>query len=144
MTTTAPDPVCPLPTGRTDRTAWPVAGRLLDALTRRDFAGLGSCLDDHVTFRALVPPGLIELTGPDDVAARFTTWFGGEDAFEVVDASLGQVGDRIHLRWTVRMTPTGTEPARIAEQHVYARGSAQITSLDLLCSGFHHENGARS
>lgn len=140
-TTTAPDPVCVLPQDRPDRSPWPVAGRLLDALTRRDFAGIRDCLEDDVTFRALVPPGLVELDGSEDVVARFATWFGGADAFEVLDASLGQIGDRIHARWTVRMTPAAPGTARVAEQHVYTRGTDRITSVDLLCSGFHQENG---
>ncbi|RNL63789.1 nuclear transport factor 2 family protein [Nocardioides marmoriginsengisoli] len=127
------------------RSSWPVAGLLLDALTRRDFAGMRVCLDDRVRFRALTPPGLVELDTADDVIARFTTWFGGDDAFEVLDASVGQVGSRLYARWTVRLTPPGDPgAARIAEQHVYTRGQDRIESLDLLCSGFHHENGAAS
>lgn len=138
MTTTqATESVCTL---LQDRPGWPVAGILLDALTRRDFAAMGACFDDRIAFRALVPPGLIELDNAADVVARFTTWFGGEDTFEVLDASVGQVGSRLYARWKVRLTPVG-EPgaARVAEQHVYTRGEDTITSLDLLCSGFHAE-----
>ena len=143
MTTTqATDSVCVLPQ---DRPSWPVAGILLDALTRRDFAGMGACFDDQVAFRALLPRGPIELDNAADVVARFTTWFGGEDTFEVLDASVGQIGSRLYARWKVRMTPVGApEAARVAEQHVYTRGEDRITSLDLLCSGFHQENGALS
>lgn len=140
MTTTHALDTCSV---RQDRPSWPVAGILLDALTRRDFAGMGACFDERVAFRALVPPGLIELDTADDVVARFTTWFGGEDTFEVLDASVGQIGGRLYARWKVRMTPSGApENARVAEQHVYTRGEDKITALDLLCSGFHHENGA--
>lgn len=139
-TTNASESVCLIPE---DRSGWPVAGLLLDALTRRDFAGIGACLDEQVRFRALVPPGLIELDNAADVVARFTTWFGGEDTFEVLDASVGQVGSKLYARWTVRMTPVGAPAsARVAEQHVYTRGQDRIESLDLLCSGFHPENGA--
>lgn len=141
MTTTpATDSVCLLPQ---DRPSWPVAGILLDALTRRDFAAMAACFDEHVAFRALVPPGVIELDSADDVAARFAIWFGGDDTFEVLDASVGQIGSRLYARWKVRMAPAGApEAARVVEQHAYTRGEDRISSLDLMCSGFHEENGA--
>lgn len=104
-----------------------------------------ACLDEQVRFRALVPPGLIELDNATDVIARFSTWFGGEDTFEVLDASVGQIGSKLYARWKVRMTPPGApHAARVAEQHLYTRGQNRIESLDLLCSGFHDENGAAS
>jgi hypothetical protein len=126
---TAPDP------------AWPVAGHLLDALTRRDFAAFADCLEPGVRFRALVPPGPFALDRADDVAAKFTAWFGGPDRFEVVDASAGQIGDKVCLRWRIRMWPADAPgAARVVEQHVYLTGADQVATLDLLCSGFHAES----
>jgi hypothetical protein len=133
--TLAPAPTCSLVE---DRPAWPVAGLLLDALTRRDFAALQACLAPDVRFRALVPPGLLEFGDAPAVAAKFTAWFGGEDAFEVVDASVGQVGGKLYARWKVRMVAADGR-ARVAEQHVYTSGTHRIETLDLLCSGFHTE-----
>jgi hypothetical protein len=125
----------------TDRShVLPVAGLLLDALTRRDFDALQGCLDDQVRFRALVPRGAFELNGAAETATRFRTWFGGDDAFEVVAASLGRLGTRMYARWRVRMWPPGRpDQARTAEQHVFTTGNEQIATLDLLCSGFHAE-----
>jgi hypothetical protein len=118
---------------------WPVVGLLLDAVTRRDFAAIQDCLDDRVRFRALTPPGLIELDNAAAVAARFAIWFGGEDTFEVLDASVGQTGHKLYARWKVQLSPPDSpESARIAEQHVFTRGTDRIESLDLLCSGFQH------
>lgn len=140
-TSTAPD----LQVLPQDRPGWPVVGLLLDAITRRDFDALGTCLEGGVRFRALVPPGLIELDSATDVVAKFTAWFGGDDDFEVLDASIGQTGNRLYARWKVRMTPRGApENARVAEQHVFTRGEGRITDLDLMCSGFHAENGANA
>jgi hypothetical protein len=125
----------------TDRThARPVAGLLLDALTRRDFDALHACLDEHVRFRALVPSGAFELDGAADTAAKFGRWFGGDDEFEVADAAIGQLGQRRYARWRVRMWPPGQpDHARSAEQHVFTTGNDRIVTLDLLCSGFHAE-----
>jgi hypothetical protein len=120
--------------------AWPVAGLLLDALTRRDFDALQACLDERVRFRALVPSGAFERDGAADTAAKFRTWFGGADRFEVADAAIGQLGARMYARWRVRMWPPGRpSDVRVAEQHVFSTGQERIVTLDLLCSGFHAE-----
>ncbi|HEV7203452.1 MAG TPA: hypothetical protein VGN18_02515 [Jatrophihabitans sp.] len=124
-----------------ERTSWPVAGLLLDALTRRDFDALLDCLDPGVRFRALVPPGAFELTTATETVARFRRWFDGPDAFEVVDASVGRIGAKTYLRWQLRLEPADG-PARIVEQHAYTTGAERIETLDLLCSGFHLETGA--
>ena len=121
--------------GSRDNVGWPVAGLLLDALAQRDFDALSSCLATDVHFRGLIPRGPFDVVGPDDATAYFRRWFGGGDDFEVVDASIGQVGGKLYLRWRVRMqSPTGA--ARIAEQHVFATVSDRIDALDLVCSGF--------
>ena len=116
---------------------WPVAGLLLDALAHRDFATLVSCLAPDVRFRALVPPGPFELAGSAETARRFEKWFGGTDDFELVDRSIGQVRDRLYLRWRVQMR-SARDPGdvRVAEQHVFATAADRITAMDLLCSGF--------
>lgn len=120
--------------------AWLVAGRLLDALTRRDFASLGSCLEPDVRFRALVPPGPFELGTAAAVEAKFAGWFGGEDRFEVVDATASRIGTKVYLRWRIRMTPA-EGPSREAEQHLYLSGEDRVAAIDLLCSGFQADQG---
>lgn len=118
--------------------SWPVAGRLLDAITRRDFDALASCLTPDVRFRGLVPRGPIASDTAAETAARFRTWFGGEEEFEVVDASIGQIGTRLYLRWRIRMWPAADPGAeRLVEQHVFTTGVERVAALDLLCSGFH-------
>lgn len=121
--------------------SWAAAGLFLNAFTQRDLAALSSCLDPDVRFRALVPPGLVTTAGATDTARQFERWFGGADVFDVVDASIGQIGDRLYLRWRVRMqVPGHPEAARIVEQHAFATGGQRIHALDLLCSGFHPES----
>ncbi len=118
-------------------TSWPVAGLLLDALTRRDFDAMRALFAADVRFRGLIPPGPFELNTAADAAARFRTWFGGEDDFEVLDASVGQIGERFYARWRVRMNRPGSpNEGRVAEQHVFTTGADRIAALELLCSGF--------
>lgn len=121
-------------------TAWPIVGLLLDALTRRDFDSMQRLFADDVRFRALVPPGPFEFETAAAATAIFRAWFGGEDDFEVLDASLGQVGSRPYARWRVRMAPGGRPmESRIVEQHVFTTGTDRIDTLDLLCSGFQQD-----
>ncbi|MCX5043480.1 nuclear transport factor 2 family protein [Aldersonia sp. NBC_00410] len=118
---------------------WSIAGDFLAAFSRRDFAALTASLDPDVAFRALLPHGPLATTGADEVVNRLNTWFGGDDDFEILDASIGQVGQRMYLRWRIRMH-SADSGARIAEQHVFTRGEDRIVSLDLLCSGFQSES----
>ncbi|MFF2556446.1 nuclear transport factor 2 family protein [Nocardia sp. NPDC058058] len=130
MTTTAHTPET--------ETGWPVAGLLLEALTRRDFTALSACLTPDVRFRGLIPPGPFDTAGAAAAETRFRNWFGGTDAFEVLDATAGRLGDKLYLRWRVRMIDDAGQ-ARIAEQHVFATAGDHIGALDLLCSGWNPE-----
>lgn len=119
--------------------SWEVAGRFLDALVRRDFDALTECLDPHLRFRAMLPPGPLEIDSADAAVGRFRLWFGGKEPFEVIDASVGQVGARAYLRWRVRTHRADDPTICIVEQHAFADISGRITALDLLCSGFQPE-----
>ncbi|HEX3622611.1 MAG TPA: nuclear transport factor 2 family protein [Acidimicrobiales bacterium] len=116
---------------------WSVAGTFVEALGLRDFDTMAGCLDPSVRLRGLLPPGPFEVVGPGDVMARFRQWFGGPDVFKIVDATVGEVGPKLYLRWRVTMTPAWpSAPTRLAEQHVFATIDRSIVGLDLLCSGF--------
>jgi hypothetical protein len=116
---------------------WEVAGQFLDALARRNFPELESCLDTNVRFRALVPRGTLEANGAAQAIALFRRWFGEDDTFDVIDAAIGQVGPRLYLRWQVRTGSVGDPSSfRLVEQHAFATTRERIEALDLLCSGF--------
>jgi hypothetical protein len=71
-------------------------------------------------------------------------WFGGAADFELVDAAVGQVGGRLHLSWRVRVRPAPFgigDGWHVIEQQAYVDAGDTIGSLDLLCSGFHPEEG---
>lgn len=124
-------------------TSWPVGARLIDALTRRDFVDLAACFTSDVHLRAVLPRAVLELRSAREVAGKFEDWFGGSDAFQLLDASAGRIGPRQYLRWRIRMCSPGTAGGpRVVEQHVFTRGSELVESLDLLCSGFQPETDA--
>ena len=116
-----------------------VAGSLLEALAARDFDRVSASFEDAASLSALLPRGLCEWQGAAEIGAAFFGWFGDHDDFEVVDASVGQVGSRLQLRWRVRVRGARFDgETRVAEQHAYADTGAtgRIRSMVLLCSGF--------
>ncbi len=89
--------------------------------------------------RALLPRGFVEFNGAGEVIAAFTGWFGDVEAFELVDAAIGDIAGRALLRWRVRVIkPAKGEGWLVIEQQVLADivESGGIGQLDLLCSGF--------
>lgn len=133
-TTEAPQPVA----------RWSVGGVFLEAFANRDYQQLAATLSPDVRFRAMLPPGPMDWEGPATVAEVFSSWFGDAKDFELVDAAVGEVGGRLHLSWRVRVRPAPFgigDGWHVIEQHTYADAGDTIRSLDLLCSGFHAEEG---
>jgi hypothetical protein len=116
-----------------------VGGVFLEALATRDYEQMAATLSADVRFRAMLPPGPMDWNGADDVAGVFTSWFGEATDFELIDATVGEVGGRLHLSWRLRVRPAPFgigEGWHVIEQQVYADAAETIDSLDLLCSGF--------
>lgn len=118
---------------------WSMGGIFLEALATRDYEQMATTLGPAIRFRALLPPGPMEWEGPESVADAFRSWFGGADDFELVDATVGEVGGRLHLAWRIRVRPAPFgigEGWHVIEQQGYADTITSIETLDLLCSGF--------
>jgi hypothetical protein len=123
---------------------WSAGGVFLEALANRDYARMAATLGSGVRLRAMLPPGPMDWEGPDAVSGVFSSWFGGAEDFELVDATVGEVGGRLHLSWRLRLRPAPFgigEGWHVIEQQAYADAGDTIESLDLLCSGFHREPG---
>lgn len=124
---------------------WSVGGVFLEALASRDYTRMADTLGPTVRFRAMLPPGPMDWTGPDQVAGAFSSWFGDADEFELVDATVGEVGGRLHLSWRLRVRPAPFgigDGWHVIEQQAYADAVDTIEAIDLLCSGFHAEKNA--
>ena len=118
---------------------WSVGGSFLEALAVRDYERMATTLGQDIRFRALLPPGPQQWQGAPLVAEAFRSWFGDADDFELVDATVGEVGGRLHLSWRIRLRPAPFgigEGWHVIEQQAYADATDSIQSLDLLCSGF--------
>jgi hypothetical protein len=109
---------------------------LVQALAGRDFDRLGGTLAPDVRMRALIPPGPVEVHGAQEVAARFSSWFGASERLELVQSSSDALSDRLHLSYRLRVKRPG-DPWTVIEQHLFCTlDNGHITALDLVCSGF--------
>jgi hypothetical protein len=121
-----------------------LADLFLRGLAAQDFTQLGDALAPSAHFRALVPPGLKEWEGASQIADVFAHWFGDTEDFELLDATAGEVGDRLHLCWRLRLRATRLGPGWFTvEQQAYADADdeGRISRLDLLCTGYRPERG---
>ncbi|MGH9296890.1 MAG: nuclear transport factor 2 family protein [Acidimicrobiales bacterium] len=121
-----------------------VAGEFLEALANQDFERLGSALSDDVRMRGLLPSGSFEWTGTDTAKSLFARWFGNTQQFELVDAVVGDVGQRLYLRWRLRLQAERLGAGwHVVEQQAYADtdDSDRIRNLSILCSGYCAERG---
>jgi hypothetical protein len=120
--------------------AFSVAGAFLEALAGQEFDLLATTLAPDVAASALTPGGLRSWVGRATLADQFAAWFGAPD-FELVDAVVGEVGPRLHLRWRVRTVRQPGAGWSVVEQQAYVDTDAtgHIATLSLLCSGFQAE-----
>ena len=119
------------------------AGRFIDGFAARDLDVVAGTLADDVRFRALLPGRVLDLAGREAFRATLDTWFGSADHWELVEAVLGEVAGRIHLRWRLRLTRPDLGPGVfVVEQQVYADAGSDGTLRDvaLLCTGFRPES----
>jgi SnoaL-like domain len=119
-----------------------LAGSFLEGLAAQDFARLGDALTADVRLRALLPRGLREWTGAETIADVFASWFGDAEDFDLVEATVGEVGGRLHLHWRLRLRLQRLGSGWFTvEQQAYAdtADSGRIARLDLLCTGYRPE-----
>jgi hypothetical protein len=118
------------------------AGSFLERLAVQDFAGLGDALTADVRLRALLPGGFKEWAGAEAVAGRFARWFGDTEEYELVSATIGEVGGRLHLHWRLRLRAERLGAGWFTvEQQAYADtgDGGRIARLDVLCTGYRPE-----
>src|SRR5262249_19113263 len=119
------------------------AGLFLEKLVAGDFAQLAAALEPDAKLGALLPRGFVEWQGSDAFCGAFNGFFGGMDEYEMIDASVGQVGARLQMRWRLHVRGGRLGPTDfLVEQHCYADAgpSGRIQSMVLVCSGFCREH----
>jgi hypothetical protein len=116
-----------------------LGGVFLDSIAARDFVRLAAALTPDVTMQALVPSGLRELTGRNAVCTAFAGWFDDLTDYQMQEAILAEVADRLLLQWRIRVRAGRLGDGWfLVEQHAFAESAAdgRIDRLRLLCSGY--------
>jgi hypothetical protein len=109
---------------------------LVAALAQRDFPRLADTLAPDVRMRALLPPGPVEVSGAEAAAAKFSSWFGDAEEFELIRSGHDTVADRVHVFYRLRVKKPG-DVRKIVEQHLLcAFDDEGINAIDLVCTGF--------
>lgn len=113
----------------------PVAAQVAADIARRDPQRLSAALTETVRLRALLPGGLIEARGRENVAALLCALFSDFGTVRVVESAGEPVADKllIHYRLHVasaaqRWVCTQTAVCRLLD--------GRLAVVDLLCSGF--------
>ena len=133
------------PTGHGAATAAPrpaLAAAFLQGLADQDFARSAA--------RSPLTPGSAPCcrgacgNGPaaEAIAGQFARWFGDTEDFELVEATLGDVGGRLQLRWRLRLRAERLGAGWFTvEQQAYADAGedGRIARLDLVCTGYRPE-----
>jgi hypothetical protein len=108
----------------------------LSALSSRDFGRFAHCLSPSAHARLLLPRGLEERSGREEIARRFEGWFASATEFEVLDTHREQVGPRTRLDWRFRMIRDGKTREMLEQVAFIDVGPDGISKIDLMCSGF--------
>jgi hypothetical protein len=74
-----------------------IADVFIGHLASRDFTQLATLFEPDVSFSALLPDGLREWHGPEQVMTAFVGWFGRVDECEILEAAVDHVGPRLQL-----------------------------------------------
>jgi hypothetical protein len=115
---------------------------LIAALAECDFPRLAGTLTPDVRMRALIPPGLVEISGAEAAATKFLSWFGDAEEFELIHSGSEMVADRLHVSYRLRVKKPGNVP-KLVEQHLLcAVDGERINALDLVCTGFRPDEDA--
>ncbi len=112
--------------------------RFARALAARDADALCAVLADQVDFQALTP-GRHWQAGTPGQAVReiiLAKWFGeGDDITDLCSVMSGQVLDRQHVAYRVRVRRSGRDYL-VEQQAYYLTEGPRITWMRVLCSGY--------
>jgi hypothetical protein len=108
-----------------------VGASFLQALRRRDFEALASCLHPRVQLRALHPGSVAVRRGGTAVAECFRAWLSEGESADVVRAETWEVAGRLVLAYRLRLDLDGvvTEVEQVLHCDVLDQ---RLAAIDLL------------
>jgi hypothetical protein len=90
---------------------------------------------DDVHLRALLPSGLVDLTGRAELLAEFDRWFGTLDSVCLIHTSSEAVGEQLLMSYRLELAK-GDQRWVCTQTAVCQLKEHRVATLDLLCSGF--------
>jgi hypothetical protein len=114
----------------------PRSAALATAVAERDLERLDGELTDDVRLRALLPGGLIEVHGREQVVGTFREWFGDFATIVLDDTAGDEVGDRLLVHYRLLFD---TEEGRKVLTQTWVctvAGDRRLARIDLVCSGY--------
>jgi TusA-related sulfurtransferase len=118
--------------------------KFLELLAARDFERLSTTLTSDARARLLLPRGLEEYVGRDEIVRRIASWFGSASFFELISSSDEEIGLRQRLTWRFSVVRDGRTREVVEQVAFLDIGPDGIERIDLLCSGFQPEPGVAS
>jgi hypothetical protein len=112
--------------------------RFARALADKDDAAMCALLADRIDFQALTPGRHWQAATPGQVVEGIILghWFGdGADIEELCSVTTGQVADREHVAYRLRVRRSDVEYL-VEQQAYYSTDSTRITWMRVLCSGY--------
>jgi hypothetical protein len=112
--------------------------RFARALAHQDTDALCAVLADTVDFQALTPRRHWQASTGKQAAEEIIlgTWFdAGTQILELCSVSTGQVADREHVAYRMRVREAG-EDYLVEQQAYYRTEGPRIAWMRILCSGF--------
>ncbi len=114
-----------------------IGARFVEALSGRNWDGMGDLFKPVTEFRALVPSGVREAASGLDASGWFRKWFGNAESIELMVSTVEPLLDRIHIAYRLRVHKDRWY--RIEQQAFCTVAEDQIEKMDLVCSGFRPE-----
>jgi TusA-related sulfurtransferase len=118
-----------------------ISQKFLELLAARDFERLSATLTTDARARLLLPGGLEEHAGRDEIVRRIASWFGSASVFELTSSSDEGIGLRQRLTWRFSVVRDGSTREVVEQVAFLDIGPDGIERIDLLCSGFQPEAG---
>jgi len=112
-----------------------LAGAFIEGIAAASAQAIAACFAPDARLRGLIPPGPVERIGALAAGELIASWFADSDPLSLVDSSIDQVGDRLHIAYRFDGTELGDDFT--VQQQVYAEiVDGRLNDVTLLCSGF--------
>lgn len=112
------------------------AAEIAAAVAGRDSVALAAQIGEDVRFRALLPGGLLERSGRDEVVAQFEEWFREFGTIVLDDAAGEEVGDRLVVHYRLVFEPDADRTVLTQTWACKVADDGRLARIDLLCTGY--------